>query len=173
MKKETRSILKSRALIMAIEPDYISVTSDTIDIIEFTLGNERYGIESAYVREVYQLKDFTSLPGLPLFIFGIINVRGQILAVIDLRKFLNIPEKGIGELNKVIILRNNRMEFGVLADLVEGTRTLDLDELMSAPIEESVIASKYLKGITIENTIVLDAGIFLNDEKMVINEDVI
>jgi len=173
MKKEVRSILKSRALIMAIEPDKKSGLSETIEIIEFTLGAERYGIESVYVREVFPLKDFTSVPGVPQFILGIINVRGQILTVIDLKKFLNLPEKGLGELNKVIILRNSQMEFGILADLVEGTRNLEMDEIMAVPLEGSVIADKYLRGITNDNIIVFDAGMFLNDERLLINDEVI
>jgi len=91
-----------------------------IEVIAFTLVTEIYGIESNFVKEVYTLTDFTPLPGVPSYIFGIINVRGQILPVIDLKKFFNLPEKGLGELNKVIILSNGLMEFGILADVVLG-----------------------------------------------------
>ena len=91
------------------------MTSAVIEIITFTLATETYGVESAFVREVYPLKEFTPLPGLPPFIFGIICVRGQILPVVDLKKFFNLPEKGLGEMNKVIILGNGQMEFGIMA----------------------------------------------------------
>jgi len=74
-----------------------------------------------FVREVYPLRDFTVLPGVPTYIFGIINVRGQILPVIDIKKFFNLPEKGLGDLNRVIILYNDQMEFGILSDVVTVT----------------------------------------------------
>jgi purine-binding chemotaxis protein CheW len=173
MKKETRAILKMRAVAMAIEPDHKRENSEKTDIIEFVLGTESYGIESSYVREVYQLRDFTPLPGVPDFIFGIINVRGQILPVIDLKKFLNIPEKGIGELNKVIILRNGKMEFGILADVVEGTQSLALEDILEVPDTVIGIGEKYLKGVTKDHIVLLDAESILNDEKIIINEGVV
>lgn len=101
-----------------------------LEIIEFRLASETYGIESAFVREVYPLKDFTPLPGAPPFVLGIINVRGQILSVVDLKKFFNLPQKGLGELNKVIIIRNEQLEFGILADVMLGTRPISLETIL-------------------------------------------
>lgn len=173
MKKEIRSCLRIRAIAMAAESEQKREISAKTEIIKFILANESYGIESAFVREVYPLKDLTPLPGVPPYIFGIINVRGQILPVVDLKKFLNLPEKGLGELNKVIILRNDQMEFGILADVVEGTQTLALEEILAAPLSITRIGGKYLKGITKEHIVVLEAESLLNNEKIIVNEEVI
>jgi purine-binding chemotaxis protein CheW len=173
MKKEIRSLLKMRAVAMAIEPEHKRDTSTIMEIIEFTLAAESYGIESAFVREVYPLKDFTPLPGIPSYIYGIINVRGQILPVVDLKRFFNLPEKGLGELNKVIILRNEQMEFGILADVVQGTKTVALKDILEAPLFVTRIGEKYLKGVTKEHIVVLEAKNILNDEKIIIREEVI
>ena len=94
MKKEIHTILKNRAIAMAQEPEQKRAASSTIGVIAFTLATETYAVESAFVREVYPLRDFTPLPGVPPYIFGIINVRGQIIPVVDLKKFFNLPEKG-------------------------------------------------------------------------------
>ena len=169
MKKEVRTILKDRAIAMAMELDQNKVTSATVEIIEFVLATERYGIESAFVKEVYPLKDFTPLPGVPSYIMGIVNVRGQILPVVDLRKFFSLSERGLGEMNKLIILRNDQMEFGIVADLVEGTRTLAIDDIMATPVTVTGIGETYLKGVTKEHIIVLDAESLLNDKKMIVN----
>jgi len=158
---------------MAMELDQNKVTSATVEIIEFVLATERYGIESAFVKEVYPLKDFTPLPGVPSYIMGIVNVRGQILPVVDLRKFFSLSERGLGEMNKLIILRNDQMEFGIVADLVEGTRTLAIDDIMATPVTVTGIGETYLKGVTKEHIIVLDAESLLNDKKMIINEIVL
>ena len=140
------------------------------EIIEFILAAESYGIESAFVREVYPLKDYTPLPGVPPYIFGIINVRGQILPVVDLKKFFNLPEKGLGELNKVIILRNERMEFGILADAVHGTQVIYAGRYVAAPPTVTGIGEEYLKGVTKERLIVLYAEKLLTDKNIVVNE---
>jgi purine-binding chemotaxis protein CheW len=173
MKKEIRTILKNRAIAMAQEPGQKRAVSATIGVITFTLAAETYAIESDFVREVYLLRDFTPLPGVPPYIFGIINVRGQILPVVDLKKFFNLPEKGLGELNKVIILRNSQMEFGILADVVEGTQTVALEDILAAPPTITGIGEKYLKGITKEHIIILEAENILNDKKIIVNEEVI
>jgi len=173
VKKEVRTILKDRAIAMAMELDQNKVTSATVEIIEFVLATERYGIESAFVKEVYPLKDFTPLPGVPSYIMGSVNVRGQILPVVDLRKFFSLSERGLGEMNKLIILRNDQMEFGIVADLVEGTRTLAIDDIMATPVTVTGIGETYLKGVTKEHIIVLDAESLLNDKKMIINEIVL
>ncbi len=170
MKKEIRAKLKDRARVMALEPEEKKAASAIIELISFTLVTETYGIESAFVREVYPLKDFTSLPGVPSYILGIINIRGQILPVVDLKKFFNLPQKGLGELNKVIILSNEQMEFGILADVVHGTQSVELEDIQVVPPTVSGIGEKYIKGVTKEQVIILDAGNILNDEKITINQ---
>jgi purine-binding chemotaxis protein CheW len=172
MKKEIRSRLKMRTVAMAKEPELKRETSSVIEIIEFTLAAERYGIESAYVREVYPLKDFTPLPGVIPYIFGVINVRGQILSVIDLKKFFNLPEKGLGDLNRVIILCDDQMEFGILADMVHSTQEIELEDIRNVPSTVTGIGEEYLKGVTKENLIVLNAKRLLCDKNIVVNDEV-
>src|ERR1035437_3860669 len=145
MKKEIRDLLRMRAIAMAEEPEQNNDASMTVQLITFILAGEKYGIESGYVLEVFPLKDFTPLPGVPTYILGVVNVRGQILPVVDLKKFFNLPEKGIGELNKVIILQNDQMEFGILTDIVEGTQTIDIREIKNKPPTISGIGEMYLK----------------------------
>jgi purine-binding chemotaxis protein CheW len=173
MKKEIRTILKNRAIAMAQVPVQKKEESVIIEVIAFTLVTEIYGIESVFVKEVYTLTDFTPLPGVPSYIFGIINVRGQILPVIDLKKFFNLPEKGLGELNKVIILSNGQMEFGILADVVLGTQSIELEDIQTVPPLVTGIGENYLKGIAKEHIVLLEAESILNDEKIMVSEQVI
>jgi len=170
--EETRSILKQRAMVLAQEPEQAGSAQDFIEILEFRLSQETYGIESAFVREVYPLKDLTPLPCTPSFVLGIINVRGQILSVIDLKKFFNLQEKGLGDLNKVIIIHNESMEFGILADIILGTRSISPEAIQDPPVTVTGIGAEYLKGLTMEHLIILDAKKILEDEKIVVNEDV-
>ena len=171
MKIESQTLLRKRAIEMAVEPEQKKDSSTIIEFIVFVLADESFGVESAFVREVCPLKDYTILPGTPSFILGIINVRGQILSVVDLKKFFHLPEKGLGELNKVIILRNDQMEFGILADEVIGIRIIFKDDILPVPLAVNGISEKYLKGVTKDGLIILSAVNLLSDKNMIINEE--
>lgn len=118
---EHAAILESRARALAqVAADENDM--ETAEVVLFRLAHEIYGIETANVREVYPLKDLTPLPCVPDFVAGIVNVRGQVLSVIDLKRFFELPQQGMTDLNKVIVLADNVMEFGVLADAIIEAR---------------------------------------------------
>lgn len=170
--EEQHSIFKARARALAREPERDNTAQRFFDITEFRLASETYGIESAFVREVYPLKDFTPLPDVPDFVLGIINVRGQVMSVVDLKKFFSLPDEGLGELNKVIIIRNDRMEFGILADLILGTYSIALHAIQPPLPTIRGIGTEYVKGVTGERVIILDAERILSDENIVVNQEV-
>ena len=169
--QESRAILRARACALAQEPHKTATAHEFIEIIEFCLATERYGLESKYVREVYPLKELTPLPGVPPFVLGIVNVRGKILSIIDLKKFFYLPEKGLGQLNTLIILRNEQMEFGILADDLLGVRSIALETIQAAPPTVSGIGAEYLRGVTSERLIILDAEKILDDKKIVVHQE--
>ena len=74
--EEKQKILRARAQALAREPEAEEAARRTLEVVEFLLAYETYGIESSYVREVYPLKAFTPLPCTPPFVLGIINIRG-------------------------------------------------------------------------------------------------
>ena len=163
-----KKILKERAIALAREAK-METAGSTIDVLEFDLAYERYGFELAYIREVCPLAELTPLPGTPDFVLGIVNVRGRVVSVIDIGKFFDLPDKRLSDLNKVVILTGDTREFGVLTDRIIGTRSL-----FTATLQESLptltdVRSQYLKGVTGEHLIVLDAGKILRDEKLVVN----
>ena len=163
-----KKILKERAIALAREAK-METAGSTIDVLEFDLAYERYGFELAYIREVCPLAELTPLPGTPDFVLGIVNVRGRVVSVIDIGKFFDLPDKRLSDLNKVVILTGDTREFGVLTDRIVGTRSL-----FTATLQESLptltdVRSQYLKGVTGERLIVLDAGKILRDEKLVVN----
>jgi purine-binding chemotaxis protein CheW len=168
--EQKQSILKARAQELSVERD-AGASRECIEVIEFSLASEIYGIETAFVREVYPLKDYTSLPGTPAFVLGIISVRGQIISVIDLKKFFNLPERGLEDLNKVIILRNDRMDFGILADAILGTRSVMKDRIQESPATITGIGADYLKGVTEDRVIILDGGKILGDKKIIVHQE--
>lgn len=170
--EETRSILRARAQALAREPLSMQKSEEGIELIEFVLAYERYAVESAYVREVYPLKELTPLPCTPRYVAGIINLRGQILPVLDIKKFFDLPQKGLPDLSKVIVLRSDSMQFGILADVIVGTRTIAASALQASLPTLTGVREEYLRGVTPDRAVILDASRLLSDDKLIVHEEV-
>jgi len=170
--QDKRTILRERAKALARSTEPDTAARDPLEVLEFLLAYERYAIESSYVREVYPLKDLTPVPCTPPFLLGVINVRGQILSVMDLKKFFDLPEKGLTDLNKVILVQSGPMQLGILADVVLGIRLLSPDGMQPSLPTLTGIRAEYLRGVTQDRLVVLDAGKILADPAMVVQEEV-
>lgn len=168
---EQREILKIRARALAQEPGAKKAAEADLDVVAFLLADEKYGIQASYVREVYPLKDLTPLPGTPPFVLGMINLRGRILSVIDIKKFFDLPKKGLTDLNKVIIIYSDKMEFGILADGILGVRGIPLGDIQPPLPTLTGIREEYLKGVTAERIVILDAEKLLSDPAMIVHEE--
>ena len=169
---EEKNILKARARALAREPITEATESELLDLLEFSLAYESYGVEMAYVKETRPLRDITPVPCTPPFVLGLINVRGRIISVIDIKRFFDLPKKGLTDLNKVIIMHAGEMEFGILADSIKGVRTIPLTDLQPSLPTLSGVREEYLKGVTRERTVVLDGKRLLGDRKIIINEEI-
>ena len=167
----TARILKARAQALAREPGEAR-DADALQIAEFMLAHERYGVEACFVREIHPLTHLTPLPCTPAFVLGIVNLRGEIVSVIDIKKFFDLPEKGLTDLNKVVVLQSETMRFGVLADAILGVRRIPVAEIQPSLPTLTGIREQYLKGVSAERTIVLDAEKLLADGKIVVREQV-
>ncbi len=170
--EERKRILKARADLLARQSGAARETGEVIEIVEFMLANERYGIESSFVREVYPLRDYTPLPCTPTFVLGLINIRGQILSIIDIKKFFDMAENGISDLNNVIIVQQYNMEFGILADSILGVRDIGIKDIQPPLPTLTGIREAFLKGITADRGVILDAKKLLADKRIIVHEEV-
>ena len=112
------------------------------------------------------------MPCTPTFVAGVMNLRGRIMAIIDLRKFFDLPAKGLTELNRVIVLKGGDNEFGLLADSIEGVRSVTASDLQEGLPTLTGIRERFLKGITGQMLAVLDGGRLLTDASLKVNEQV-
>ncbi|MBF0138163.1 MAG: purine-binding chemotaxis protein CheW [Magnetococcales bacterium] len=167
---ENRAILKARAQALARVAQTRILDEEIIDVIEFSLNDEKYALELTCIREVYPLKELTELPGVPAFVAGLVNVRGQILSVNDIRKFFDMPRAGFSDKNRIIILFKPGMEFGILADAILGIRRIPRREILPTLPTLTGIRAQYLKGVTLDHTVILDGMELLADPKMIVND---
>jgi purine-binding chemotaxis protein CheW len=166
-----RQILRARAQALARPPERPSA-EHVLELLEFGLAKERYALESRWVREVSAFKELTPLPCCPPFVLGIVNVRGRILPVLDLKKFFDLPEKGLTDLHRIILVGGNDLELGLLADTIAGTRSVPVSDLQAALPTLTGVRSDYLKGVTAGRLVVLDLARILADPKIIVHEEV-
>lgn len=170
--EETQRILKVRAQALARATEAEEASGEHIEVLEFVLAQEGYAVETQHVRDVCPLEQLTPLPCTPAFVLGIVNLRGEILSVIDIKKFFDLPEKGLTNLNKVIVLESAVMRFGILADAIAGVRRIPSDSIQKSLPTLTGIRQQYLKGVTPDRTTILDAEALLTDPTIVIQEQV-
>ena len=128
--EETQQILQTRAQTLALEASSLGEdVEDTVEVLEFTLAYERYAVETQYVNQVAMLEQLIPLPCTPDFVLGIVNLRGAILPVLDLKNFFELPVKGLTDLNKIIFLQSEKVLFGILADEIIGVRNTRLRDV--------------------------------------------
>jgi purine-binding chemotaxis protein CheW len=169
---EDERILRARAQALARAPQAAPAAGTMLELLEFRLASERYAVESRHVQEVHPLRDLTPLPCTPPFIVGIVNVRGRILPVVDLKKFFDLPERGLTDLHRIILVRGHGLELGLLADVIVGVRSVAADSLQPSLPTLTGIRADYLKGISEERLVVLDLERLLSDPKIIVHEDV-
>lgn len=166
--EERRAILRRRAAEVAREPAAPSDRGAT-EVLAFIVGQETYGVERSFVREVLNFDELTPVPGAPDFIAGIMNLRGTMLTLFDIRKFFDLPATGLVDLHKIITIRHPTMHIGLLADALPGLRTFHPEELQPTLPTLTGRRADYLKGV-LPDLIVLDMEAILSDERLVVNQ---
>ncbi len=170
--QKVKEILKSRSKELANELDEQNDDAGYFEVVEFILSFERYAIESFFVSEVTPLRDFTPVPCTPSFVLGITNIRGKIISVIDIKKFFNLPEKGLTNLNRVIVVQTPSMELGILADSIMGVRLVSSGDIQPSLPTLTDIGSEFIKGVTEDRMIILDVEKILCHPKIIVQQEV-
>lgn len=168
---ERRRILVARARELArasVAPE----VDEPLEVLEFSLAQEHYAVETTFVREVSPLGPFTPVPCTPPFVLGLISVRGQVISVVDLRRFFGLLPGEPTDTSKAVILRSSALEFAALADEVIGVRRLARAAIQAPPPTLTGAGAEYLRGVTTDRLMVLGADKILSDPRLVVREEV-
>jgi chemotaxis signal transduction protein len=163
-----QAILEKRAKKMA-RPVKIKNEVLPIEVLKFRLANQEYALSMDHIREVELTGEITPVPGTPEYITGICAIRGEIISLVDLREFFKIHGKGLTDLNRVIVITDGKITFGILADFITGIDMILREMLTHIRPGQTPIAEKYLLG-TVHDLILLDAAKLLEDPAMIIND---
>ncbi len=119
----------------------------TRQFIIFRLGEERFGIDSLKITTIDRMKTITRVPKTPEFIKGVINLRGDIIPVMDLRAKFNLPPVEETEETRIIILKLEEVSIGVIVDQVLQTIQLSGEDIENTSSLINSAASEYISGI--------------------------
>lgn len=165
-----RALMDERARALARPPEPTE-QADALAVMTFALGAERYAIETQYVREAVRLREFSPVPGAPDFVLGVTNLRGNVLCLMDLRRFFDVPSTGLTDLSRMVVVGTERAEFGILVDETFEIATLRPDDIVPPPGSVAGVGREYLLGMTREALIVLDGAALLRDRRLYVNQD--
>ncbi len=163
------AVLRARAQALA-RPVATPPAADMLDVLEFHLAAERYAVETRHVREVRALQQLTPLPGTPDFVRGIVNLRGRIVPVFDLLLWLRLPRPGLADLHRIVLVGDDRLEFGILADVGVAVRQLPRGSLQPPPPTLAATAAAGLLGVAADGLIVLDMEHLLADPRILVDD---
>ena len=116
-------------------------------LVEFELADERYGVDITDIREIIRYQAITTIPGTPEIVEGIINLRGRVTPIVDLRMRIGLPASEADDSTRIIVIDVDDALVGVHVDAVTGVVSLTNDQLQQLSIEATNGGSDYIEGV--------------------------
>ncbi len=167
--KDRKSILRKRAEKLRKAPEYENSDPNSIQGLKFRLSDELFVIDTRYINEVIKSNGIIPLPCTPDHLKGIFNLRGKILAAIDIRVFLNLDIDEILKSDQIIIVQHEDIELGIIAEEVLGSVTFSPDSIQKTSSKSSENRTDYVSGVIEDELIVLKPEELLNDDRITID----
>ncbi|MFW5662232.1 MAG: chemotaxis protein CheW [Bacteroidota bacterium] len=112
--------------------------------LTFTIAKEGYGIEIRHVLEIIGIQEITALPDMPGFVKGVINLRGKVIPIIDMRLRIHLPEQEYNDRTCIIVVHFGESQFGLIVDAVSEVIDIPVENIDKPPKSEK---AKYISGI--------------------------
>lgn len=134
----------------------ITYSGNEIQLVVFKLGREEYGVSILQVQEIKRITEITRVPHSPDYIKGVMNLRGSVLPVIDLKKRLNLPQQDYTDDTRIIIIKVEDIIVGMIVDAVSEVTTIDQSNIEPPQAVVGGIAADYLSGVgKLENRLLI------------------
>ena len=115
--------------------------------LTFRLGKEDYGIEIRYVTEIVGMQKITEVPDMPVFVKGVVNLRGQVIPVLDMRLRFNMESRDYDERTCIIVVNIGGSQVGLVVDTVNEVRNIDDDQISPPPKTAGADSAQYIQGM--------------------------
>jgi purine-binding chemotaxis protein CheW len=152
-----------------------TVAEDTSQFVTFMIGSEVYGVEVLRVKEILGMTEITPVPNSLPFMKGVINLRGAVVPVVDMRLKFQMEKRDYDGFTVIIIVEVRERLIGMIVDTVSDVATIPVDKIQDTPHFSVKIETDFIRGIGQLDTslvIILDVDRILNhDEMKKIDED--
>ena len=128
-----------------------SVEDPVLQWVTFRLENESYGINVMQVQEVLRYSEIAPVPGAPPYVLGIINLRGNVVTVIDTRLRFGLPTSDTTDQTRIVIIEAENQVVGILVDAVAEVVYLRQSEIETTPNVGNDESSKFIQGVCHKN----------------------
>lgn len=153
---------------MSVDDDDEGGGSPLIQFVTFILMDEVYGINVMQVQEVLRVTEIAPVPGAPVYVLGIVNLRGNVVTVVDTRKRFGLPSVEVDDASRIIVIESDKQVIGILVDAVAEVVELREDEIDVAPNVGTEESSRYIQGVATQEgrlLILVDLNKLLTDEE--------
>jgi purine-binding chemotaxis protein CheW len=144
------------------------VNDEVLQWVTYRLGEETYGINVMQVQEVLRYTEIAPVPGAPDYVLGIINLRGNVVTVIDTRSRFGLPPTETTDNTRIVIIESDEQVVGILVDSVAEVVYLKTSEIDSAPNVGTEESAKFIQGVSNrdgELLILVDLNKLLTDDE--------
>ena len=142
-------------------------SSEHRQCVTFRLDHEIYGINVMLVQEVLRVTDIAPVPGAPNYVIGIINLRGNVVTVIDTRMRFGLPSKEMDDSTRIVIIESEDQTVGIVVDNVSEVVDIYAHEIETAPNVGNDETARYIEGVVSRN----DELLILVDLNKLLTED--
>jgi len=136
--------------------------------VTFRLDEEIYGINVMLVQEVLRVTDIAPVPGAPNYVIGIINLRGNVVTVIDTRMRFGLPPREFDDTTRIVIIETENQTVGIVVDSVSEVVDIYSNEIETAPNVGNDETARYIEGVVSrgeELLILVDLNKLLTDDE--------
>jgi purine-binding chemotaxis protein CheW len=168
---DPREVLRARAALLAQELMENETPDSKLDVVEFRLGPEHYGLALTCIREITPHATPVCIPGTPAWVAGLVNVRGEVLVVLDLARLFELPLNNHEAPRRIMVLAAADFVVGVQTDEILGTRRLTSAQLKPPFPSVGGLRTEWIRGITSEGVTILDGDRLLASESILVQHE--
>lgn len=147
----------------------MSNINNEMKYVVFKIDDEYYGIDINNVKSIERIQDFTRVPNGPPYVKGVINLRGEVVPVIDLRMRFELTPRELDSNSRIIIVFINDIQIGLLVDSSSEVLEIKTEDVDSPPIVKENISENFINGIGKQNGNLI---ILIDIEKVVGHKDI-
>ena len=129
------------------QQENVQLSGGRIQVVSFHLGSEEYGVDISQVQEIIRMVEITHVPRAPRFMEGVINLRGQLIPIIDLRTRFAMPRADQTKSTRIVVTEIGNKKVGIIVDSVSEVINIPIEQVEDAPDMIAGVGTEYIQGV--------------------------